>query len=60
MQGTGRAAQLSVAQCIAALCVAAGDKQVASTVTTLLKSLGVSGAPAAPVEWALPAVQPVP
>jgi hypothetical protein len=39
MQETGKAAQLSIAQCIAVLCTAAGAKQTSSTVTKLLQTL---------------------
>lgn len=39
LQDTGKAAQLSVAQCIAVLCIAAGGKQISSTVTKLLQAL---------------------
>ena len=41
LQGTGKPAQLSVAQCIAVLCQSAGAKQTSSTVTTLLQTLQV-------------------
>lgn len=41
LQETGKAAQLSIAQCIAVLCVSAGSKQTSSTVKTLLQTLQV-------------------
>lgn len=39
VQETGKAAQLSIAQCIAVLCTASGSKQTSSTVTKLLQTL---------------------